>query len=191
MPRDDREASILSYLQSTLSPERLIHSIHTAALCRELAHRFGLDPQKGYWIGLLHDAARELPPDELVKRTLSMGIQPDPVERENPVLLHGLVSAEIARFRFGIEEDELLEAIRHHTLGKPGLGPYGKVLYVADYIEPSRTFVDEAFRSRVLSLPLDEMLLEILEAERKHRKNLAPITQEMYDELKGGILERA
>lgn len=191
MPRNDREASILSFLQSNLSPKRLIHSLHTGALCSKLAHRFDLDPQKAYWIGLLHDAARELPAEELVKRTLSMGIQPDSMEWENPILLHGLISAEIARSRFGIEEDALLEAIRHHTLGKPGLGLYGKVLYVADYIEPSRTFVEEAFRSRIFSLLLDEMLMEILEAERKYRKNLAPITQEMYDELRGGLLERA
>jgi nicotinate-nucleotide adenylyltransferase len=113
------------------------------------------------------------------------------MELENPVLLHGLISAEIARTRFGIADPELWEAIRHHTLGKPGLSPYGKVLYAADYIEPSRTFVDDVFRSRVLSLPLDEMLMEILEEERRYRKNLAPITQQMYDELRGRILERA
>ncbi len=191
MSRANKEARILSYLRSNLSPRRLLHSLHTAELCGNLANRFGLDPRKGYWIGLLHDAARELPPEELLQRTLSLGIQPDPLEQQNPVLLHGLVSAEIARSRFGIEESELLEAIRHHTLGKPKLHPYGKVLYVADSIEPSRTFVDEKFRSKILSLPLDEMLLEILEEEKKYRKNLAPITREMYDELRGGILERA
>lgn len=185
------EGSILSFLRSNLTPQRFIHSLQTGELCKTLSNRFGLDPLKGYWTGLLHDAARELPPEELLQRTLSLGIQPDPLEQENPVLLHGLISAEIARSRFGIEDPELLEAIRHHTLGKPGFHPYGKVLYVADYIEPSRTFVHDAFRSRVLSLSLDEMLMEILEEEKKYRQNLAPITQEMYDELRGRILERA
>ncbi len=191
MSRVDLESSIQSYLRSTLSPKRLIHSLNTAELCKNLAARFGLEPQKGHWIGLLHDAARELPPEELLQRTQSLGIRPDPQEQENPILLHGIISAEIARSRFGIEERELLEAIRHHTLGKPGLHPYGKVLYVADYIEPSRTFVDDTFRSRILALSLDEMLLEILEEEKRFRKNLASITQEMYDELKGRRVERA
>ncbi|MCX7788293.1 MAG: bis(5'-nucleosyl)-tetraphosphatase (symmetrical) YqeK [Spirochaetes bacterium] len=191
MSEVELESSIESYLRLTLSPKRFIHSLNTAEWSRNLASRFDMDPQKGYWIGLLHDAARELPPEELLQRTKSLGIQPDPIELENPILLHGLISAEIARSRFGIREEELLEAIRHHTLGKPSLHPYGKVLYVADYIEPSRTFVDDTFRATILSLSLDEMLLKILEEEKRFRKNLAPITQEMYDELRGRILERA
>ena len=61
-------------------------------------------------------------------------------ERESPKLLHGPVAAELARRELGVEDTEVLDAIREHTTGRPGMGPLSLVLYVADKIEPARDY---------------------------------------------------
>ena len=54
--------------------------------------------------------------------------------------MHGPVAAELARRELGVEDGEVLEAVRAHTTGKPGMGPLALVLYVADKIEPAREY---------------------------------------------------
>lgn len=188
---DLRMEEILSYIKTHLPPKRFSHSLGTAELCRNLADRFGLDANKAFLAGLLHDIAREFSGKKLKEEAKRAGIQFSALEEKNPILLHGKVAAFLVRSQFGIEDADILEAIANHSLGKPGLNPYGKILFVADSIEPSRTFIDERFRSRILSLSLDEMVLSLLEEEKKYRNNLAPITQALYDELKGKVLEKA
>ncbi|MFQ3620070.1 MAG: bis(5'-nucleosyl)-tetraphosphatase (symmetrical) YqeK [Spirochaetales bacterium] len=186
------EKYIRDFLSSVLSPERLQHSLQTAELAKSLGKRFGLDPEKAYLVGLLHDAGREIDPKVLLLKAESLGYNPSPMEKENPVLLHGLISAEIAKTLFQIQDAEMLEAIQHHTLGKVNICPLGAILYIADYLEPTRKFVDASFREAVLSLDsLEKMLLEVLEAEKRYRKILAPSTQALYDALREKELEKA
>src|SRR5919112_895931 len=59
-------------------------------------------------------------------------------ERQSPKLLHGPVAAELSRRELGVEDADILEAIRVHTVGRPQMGPLALVLYVADKIEPAR-----------------------------------------------------
>ena len=75
------------------------------------------------------------------------GIINDPVETANTKLLHAKPGAAVARVRFGVPP-EIENAIRWHTTGKPDMTTLEKVLYMADYIEPSRDFdgVDELRR---------------------------------------------
>ena len=61
-------------------------------------------------------------------------------ERHSPKLLHGPVAAELARREIGVDDEGVLEAVRAHTTGKPGMGPLALALYVADKIEPARDY---------------------------------------------------
>ena len=61
-------------------------------------------------------------------------------ERQSPKLLHGPVAAELSRRELGVEDGDILEAIRVHTVGRPQMGPLALVLYVADKIEPARDY---------------------------------------------------
>jgi nicotinate-nucleotide adenylyltransferase len=171
------------FLRKTLTPARYIHSLAVAGLCRELCGRFGFDSGIGCFTGLGHDAARELPEKQLLAEAPKDGRPLEAYEKKSPLLLHGRVSALILEREFGVRNEEILEAVRCHTLGRPGLSLLGKILFVADYCEPNRTYIDAKFRELCLVLPLDGMVIYILDNERIRGYAFAPPTQLMYDNL--------
>jgi len=114
-------------------PERLEHILRVAALAREIAERNGLDGDRAYLAGLLHDAARDLPPEEL----LSLAPPENEVERAHPLSLHGRAARRLAE-AWGVEDREVLEAIEGHVYGVDPGNAIGMALYVADVSEPGR-----------------------------------------------------
>jgi HD superfamily phosphohydrolase YqeK len=85
------------------------------------------------------------------------------IERGNPALLHGPVAAERLRRCYGVNDRELLYAIRHHTLGDPDLAPIGLILYVADFCEPGRPYLSNTERYAILqSESLEGMVRSII-----------------------------
>ena len=176
-----------AFLARTLSARRYRHSLEVAALCAKLCVRHGCDQEAGYYAGLGHDVAREMPKEELAARLRQAGGAASDYENENPVLLHCPVAALVLRQSFGVEDEEILEAVRRHSLGAPGMGILAKILFVADYCEPGRSFIDGAFREVCFSLPLDAMLVYIVDNEEKRGHRPAPITQAMYEGIKAGM----
>ncbi|MDR1933699.1 MAG: bis(5'-nucleosyl)-tetraphosphatase (symmetrical) YqeK [Spirochaetales bacterium] len=176
-------ARLDAFLERSLSAPRCVHSRAVADLCGRLCLRFGCDPAVGYFTGLGHDAAREMPEEKLLAEARASGCPLDEYEEKNPVLLHAPVAAVILRRDFGVCDGEVLEAVRRHTLGCPDLRLLGKILFVADYCEPNRKFIDRRFRSVCFSLPLDGMLVYILDNEKARGHEIAPITRAMYDKL--------
>jgi len=127
-----------AYTSERLSEERYAHTLRVAGTVESLAELHDLDPKKARLAALLHDSAREAGKEELLRIAEEEGIAMSDFEREQPILLHGPVAAERARNDLGVEDEEVLEAIGSHTLGKPGMGPLALALYVADKIEPGR-----------------------------------------------------
>lgn len=127
-------------LAARLPPHRWEHSLGAAATARRLAPRLGVEAEKAWVAGLVHDIARDLPPAELLSLAGRFGILVDTVEMEAPELLHGPVGAELARRELGIEDPEILDAIRRHTVGGACLAPLSLLLYLSDFIEPGRRF---------------------------------------------------
>lgn len=121
-----------------LSPERLSHSERVAETARKLAAHWGLSEEKATLAGLLHDNARSLSPEALLEEAEQRGIPLEPLDRCSPVpRLHGLVAAKRAE-EAGISDPDVLLAISHHTLGRPGMTPLEQVVFLADWIEPGR-----------------------------------------------------
>ena len=127
-----------SYARERLSEERYAHTLRVADTAEHLAKFYSLDPKKARLAALLHDSAREVGKEELLRVADEEGIATSELEREWPVLLHGPVAAELARRDLGVKDREVLEAVRVHTTGEPGMGPLALALYVADKIEPGR-----------------------------------------------------
>lgn len=127
-----------SYACGRLSERRYAHTLRVADTAQRLAELHGLDPKKARLTALLHDSARELDKDELLRVAEEESIAMSELERERPVLLHGPVAAELAKKELGVEDEEVLEAVRAHTTGEPGMGALALALYVADKIEPDR-----------------------------------------------------
>lgn len=126
------------YARERLSDKRYEHTLRVAETAGRLAGLHGLDPAKARLAGLLHDAAREVGKEELLRVAGEEDLLVSDLERERPILLHGPVAAELSRQDLGIEDDDILDAVRAHTTGEPGMGPLALALYVADKIEPDR-----------------------------------------------------
>ena len=135
--------TIKEELQSKLSQKRYRHSLGVADEAVRLALHYGADKDKAYLAGLIHDCAKEVPPDNaiaMLKETY--GITPDCVAVKSPNVLHGSLGACMAQSMFQICDPEILDAVRYHTTGKANMSLLAKIIYIADYIEPGRSYPD-------------------------------------------------
>jgi predicted HD superfamily hydrolase involved in NAD metabolism len=126
--------------RSRLAEKRYEHTLRVADTAEDLALAHDLDAVRARLAALLHDAAREMGPEDFLSLAERWQLQVEDAERQSPKLLHGPVAAELARREMGIDDEEVLEAVRAHTTGMPGMGPLALVLYVADKIEPGRDY---------------------------------------------------
>jgi len=140
-----------------LSASRFMHSRHTALMAWDLCRRFGLDAQKGYLAGIAHDMCKHMGEKELVRLARADGGGSTKLEKEKPSLLHARAAAVLVRRKYGIDDQDILEAIRCHTTGGKGMGDIAKVVYVADKIEVSRQGIDPVLRNMSRSADLDTL----------------------------------
>ena len=124
---------------SLLDERRIAHVAGCEGEAIELARRWGEDPETAAEAGILHDITKRLSHEEQLKLCEKYGIMCDNAERNTPKLLHAKTGAEVAKECFGIP-DAIYEAIRWHTTGKPDMSLLEKIIYLADYIEPTRDF---------------------------------------------------
>ncbi|RQD76832.1 MAG: HD domain-containing protein [Candidatus Syntrophonatronum acetioxidans] len=127
-------------LKSVLSRERYIHSLGVKKVSRELAIHYGEEEGKGEIAGLLHDYGKKHSPEELLKIAGEMKIKISQIEKESPDLLHGPLGALLVKKDLGIDDKDILEAIRYHTTGKASLGKLAALVFLADYIEENRSY---------------------------------------------------
>lgn len=171
---------------SRASPRRREHIARVADLLAGWARALGLsEVDRVRWAaaGWLHDALRDAPEAEL------RAILPAAFDDMHPALLHGPAAAH----RLSGEADEaLLNAVRYHTLGHPGLDRLGRALYLADFLEPGRDF-EVAWRAGLAArMPgeMDEVLAEVLAARLQHllaaRKPIRPETAAFWSAVVGG-----
>jgi nicotinate-nucleotide adenylyltransferase len=177
------ERSIRKYLKQNLSPKRRRHSEETGRVAADLCMTYNMPPEKGMIAGLSHDISRELSRSDLVFAA-SVLYSPADWELDNWVLLHGKAGAATVRQEFGIEDEEILEAIALHTTGAPGMGDLAKIVYIADYIEPNRKRGAEQIRHVLHQCTLDEAFYRIV-SEKLHYcrsvgKTPAPPTVELF-----------
>ena len=129
-----------AFARKRLSEKRYGHTVRVANTAESLARKHGLDPAQTRLAALLHDAARETEPDEFLRLAKEWNLSIGEPERQSPKLLHGPVAAELARRELGVADEEVLAAIRVHTIGAAEMEPLALALYVADKIEPARDY---------------------------------------------------
>lgn len=139
---------------------------------RELCEREGLDPDRGEIAGLAHDLYRESSNDEILETARRDELPFEPWEREKPLLLHGRAAAVWLSDRLRIHDQEILEAVRWHTTGRPGMGTLASLLFVADHCEPGRDHVDAELRARIRATDAREGVLIILEETMRHHETV-------------------
>ncbi len=125
-----------------LREKRAQHTLNVAKLAVEFAGKHGVDTQKAYLAALLHDIMKQAPEDIMLHRAQ----QSDIIEKINskpmPVL-HGFAAADYARREMGIEDEEIIMAIKSHTCGRPYMSNLEKVIYLADMLSEERNYPEK------------------------------------------------
>ncbi len=169
-----------------MDKKRYRHTLGVADTAACLAMRYGADVEKAYIAGLLHDCAKCVPDDIKIKECQEHGIEITESEAVGPYLLHAKLGALYARIYYGIEDEEILSAIRFHTTGRANMTELEEIVFIADYIEPYRNQASdlnvvraESFtdiRKAILTVTFDT-----LEYLKRKGKAIDPVTVETYE----------
>ena len=131
-------AALIQERVDRLPPGLQAHIYRVCGIARELARQHGLDEEKAVLGMLAHDVARAMPGGELLRLAPELGVPIGLVDRRVPVMLHGPVGAELLRQHDGIDYEPLLEAVYWHTTSHPSLDTLGKVVFLADKLDPNK-----------------------------------------------------
>ena len=171
---------IEAFLKSNLSNERLAHSYNVAKYARYLATIYGKRKKTvrlAYFAGLIHDICKELSDKEQLAIFNKTGEQLTKIEKQRINLLHGATGAYVLKKKFGVKNSQVLEAVKFHTFGAKKLRTLGKLVFVADKIEPGRSSESaKNFRKIAGQISFNELTFRVL------ADNIA------YVEKKGGIV---
>ena len=175
------------WLKANLEEERYEHSLGVAESAFELAERFGLDKEKAYLCGLIHDCAKCFSNEDL-RATICDCKDLCDGELINPKTYHAPAGAILAKQEFCICDEEVLSAIRWHTLGKIEMSDFEKIIFIADKIEKrTRPLEHREHIEKALEKGLDNALLECYSATIKslvdRNLNICYQTVEIYNNL--------
>lgn len=128
-------------LKKKLPEKRFIHTQGVRYTCANLAMKYNYNIEKAQLAGLLHDCAKYMSDDEMLAKCRKHGIDITTEEQKQPHLLHGKLGAYYAKKKYNVDDNDILDAITYHTTGKPDMSLLGKILFIADYIEPNRKII--------------------------------------------------
>lgn len=150
-------------MKKTQDESRYEHTLGVAYTAGALAMRYRESVDDALVAGMLHDCAKCLTDEKRLSICEKHGIPMSEIEKNNPFLLHGKVGAYLAQKKYGVKDENILNAIAYHTTGREKMSALEKIVFVADYIEPSRTKAPRLQEMRELAfVDLDEAMIQIL-----------------------------
>ena len=173
-------------MKEELSEDRFEHTLGVMYTAESLAMRYGVDMTKAAVAGLLHDCAKCIPNSQKIRLCKKHNLEVTENEEKNPSLLHAKLGALLAQKAYGVNDPEILSAIRWHTTGKPDMTMLEMIVYMADYIEPNRDKAPNLREIRKLSFEnLEEALYKVLESTLSYLSDrpdsVDPMTQLSFD----------
>lgn len=186
---DEYFSQIEKKLEKELDKKRFIHTKGVAYTAVSLAMAHGENLQDAYLAGLLHDCAKCIPAEDKLALCRKYKLALSEAEQANPDLLHAKLGAVIAKEKYDIQNDDILNAICYHTTGKPDMTELEKIIYIADYMEPNRKMLDGLTEVRQMAFgDLNQAMVmishHILQYLQKKQVFIDPLTQETYDYYK-------
>ena len=180
---------VREYTREHVKPSRFEHSERVAQMCALLCRHYGLDEKKGYLMGIGHDMCKDMSREKLIEIAKKDGQPITEFELKTPSLLHGRAAAVKMKEKFGITDKDILEAVSNHVSCKLGICDLGKVLFVADKVEPGRPQSTDEYREELMKLSLDKMLHAVLVANYEFIKrkgyDIYPDTEKMIEYYSG------
>ncbi len=174
-------------ISQRMKAPRFKHSKNVAKEAVRLAKKYGADAEKAEVAGILHDATKETAENEQMQLIEKAGIVLTEMERESPKLWHAISGSAYVQVELGLDDQEIIDAIRYHTTGRAGMTLLDKVIFIADFISADRDYEGVDRMRKIAEKNLDEAVLEGMAftiADLAQRKiTIAPDTFAGYNEL--------
>lgn len=182
-------------LKKVLTDKRYEHTLGVAYSAMCLAMVYDTDIKKAELAGLLHDNAKCMSDEKLLKKCKKHGINMSEIEKEQPYLLHAKLGAFYAGEKYGVCDKDIISAVYYHTTGHPDMTMLEKIIFVADYIEPGRNKAHNLNEIRKLSFSdIDKAVYRITEDTLRYLNNdkrkLDEMTEKTYHYYKNIIENR-
>lgn len=152
--------SIEEYIKKHFSKKRKVHTEGVRKLAVEMAEQYGADPEKAEAAALYHDMYRGTPVEELDRLIDETGLPERYKGSAN--LAHGKLAAVMMKEKFGVTDQDMINAVSFHTTGRAGMSQLEKVVFLADAIEPNRDYPGVDRLREIAKKDLDKACLECL-----------------------------
>lgn len=176
----------LQVVKGQLTEHRYKHTLGVMETAIKLAQRYGADEKKAELAAIFHDYAKFRPKEEMRAIILEQQMPPDLLQF-NSELWHAPVGAYLVKKEVGIEDTDILDAIRTHTSGRVGMTVLEKVIYLADYIEPGRYFPGVEEVRELAEVNLEKALIQSIRNSilflMKKNQPIYPDTFHTYNDL--------
>lgn len=181
-------------MEQTLEQKRYEHTLGVAYTAATLAMVHDVDVNKALIAGILHDCAKCMSHHKQISLCKKNKMQLSEIETEkHSPLLHAKAGSCLARKKYGVTDEDILQAISYHTTGRPHMSPLEKIIYIADYIEPGRERAKRSYADiqnlaevrkmayRNLDEALCKILSDTLDYLAKKGGKIDPMTRETYE----------
>ncbi len=145
-----------SVLKSRMNEHRYAHSLNVAERAVFLAKKYGADPEKAEFAGLIHDICKGIPNEEQLAIIKNAGIELDEDTLKSPALWHSIAGAIYSEHEIGVCDKDVLNAVRYHTSGRGNMSILEKVVYMADLTSAERNYPDAEYTRNLTDYSLDE-----------------------------------
>lgn len=174
-------------LKKRLTPKRYIHSLAVADEAVRLSEKYGCDAEKAYTAGLLHDICKDEPAEELLQTVNKYGIILSALEKNAPKLWHAMAGSAYIEKELGIDDREILDAVRYHTTARADMSLLDKILYLADFTSADRDYPGVEDMRKAVDISLEQAMeaalsfsvIDLVESGRA----VHPDTVEAYNQM--------
>ncbi|MFA8439618.1 bis(5'-nucleosyl)-tetraphosphatase (symmetrical) YqeK [Pueribacillus sp. YX66] len=180
----------LQIIKKHLPEKRYIHTIGVTDTAITLAKQYGADEKKAEIAGIFHDYAKYRPKQEMID-IINEEDLPKDLLMYSSELWHAPVGAILVKKEIGITDEDILRAIRSHTTGRARMTTLEKVIMLADYIEPNRSFPGVDDVRELAKLELNKALIVSIQNTIQFLLNknelIYPKTIETYNDLQRNL----
>lgn len=176
----------LQLVKKQLTDKRYEHTLGVMKTAVQLAERYGADVKKAEIAAVFHDYAKFRPKEEM-KQLLIEEQEDERLLHFHHELWHAPAGAVLVKKEAGIEDEDILSAIRWHTTGRPGMTLLEKIVYLADYIEPGRVFPGVEEVRKTAEQDLNKAVLAAVKNSilflMSKKQPVFPVTMDTYNDL--------
>jgi predicted HD superfamily hydrolase involved in NAD metabolism len=172
------------------TPKRQAHSVRVAQLAAKRALGLKIPEKKAITAALFHDCGKNLSPDSPYLEGFTL---PQEWGEVPASVYHQFAGAYVAEKHFGIKDEDVLNAIRYHTSGRPNMSELEKLIFLADMLEEERSYEGVEvlrklfWRGQGLDECLEEALFQTLEFLKLKQAEIYPLTKKAYEFYKKGV----